>query len=135
MHPFSSCYHFEVIDITEQWLVILTFYTYTQVVNHIIVHNHFEIRPPILVSICQPLSHPQPPPSATNLTVAGPCHSVLELSCVVELQLEILTASLIWRVRGSLKLLTTFIEKLTAPFPPWTIWSCFHRGESGCLPL
>ena len=118
MHPFSSCYHFEVIDITEQWLVILTFYTYTQVVNHIIVHNHFQILPSILVSICQPLSHPHPPPSATNLTVAGPCHSVLELSCVVELQFEILTASLIWRVRGSLKLLTTFIEKLTALFSP-----------------
>ena len=98
MHPFSSCYHFEVIDITEQWLDISTFYTYIQQVNQIIVHNHFEILPTILESIRQPLGHPQPPPSATNLTVAGPCHSVLELSCVVELQLVILTASLIWHI-------------------------------------
>ena len=34
--------------------------------------------------------YPQPPPSATNLTVAGPCHSALELSCVTESQFAIL---------------------------------------------
>ena len=38
--------------------------------------------------------YPHPPPSATNLTVAGPCHSAFEFSCVAEVQFAILTASL-----------------------------------------
>jgi hypothetical protein len=72
-----------------------------------------------------------PAPTLSNQPDCGrPCHSAFELSCVTESQFAILTASFTWRVRGSLKHCSTFMEELTSRLPPWTIWAFFHRGES-----
>ena len=83
--------------------------------------------------ICQ--TQPQPPPSATSLTVAGPCHSVFELSWCFASQWLIRTASLTCLVSGSEKHLITFMEKLKFRLPPCLSWACFHIGESFCFPL